>query len=88
MPSLAAIGPGGFIFGDRRASTYAPAQSGEAATPAASTTPNPPTPRRGVSGRSTAINVVELFVVDGKLLPGDPDKPTRIDLKSVREQEK
>jgi hypothetical protein len=39
-------------------------------------------------GRTTAINVVELSVQDGKLLPGDPDKPTYLDLKSVREDEK
>ncbi len=41
-----------------------------------------------VRGRSTAINVVELSVVDGKLIPGDPDHPTYIDLKPVREAEK
>ena len=42
--------------------------------------------RRG--GRSTAINVVELSVTDGKLIPADPEKPTYIDLKPVREVEK
>jgi len=40
------------------------------------------------SGRRTAINVVELSVLDGKLVPGDPNQPTYIDLKSEREQEK
>jgi hypothetical protein len=38
-------------------------------------------------GRTTAINVVELSVTDGKLLAADPDKPTYIDLKLVREEE-
>jgi hypothetical protein len=41
----------------------------------------------GRRGRTTAINVVELSVTDGKLLPGDPQKPTYIDLKPVRERE-
>jgi hypothetical protein len=40
------------------------------------------------SGRTTAINVVELTVVDGKLVPGDPAQPTYIDLKPEPEQEK
>jgi hypothetical protein len=39
-------------------------------------------------GRTTAINVVELSVVDGKLIAADPNKPTYIDLKAVREGEK
>lgn len=39
-------------------------------------------------GRTTAINVVELSVVDGKLIPGDPAQPTLIDLKPVREEER
>jgi hypothetical protein len=39
-------------------------------------------------GRRTAINVVELSVVDGKLVPGDPAQPTYIDLKPEREPEK
>jgi hypothetical protein len=38
--------------------------------------------------RRTAINVVELSVADGKLLPGNPDEPTYIDLKSEREEER
>jgi hypothetical protein len=38
--------------------------------------------------RRTAINVVELSVVDGRLLPGDPEKPTYIDLKPEREAER
>jgi hypothetical protein len=38
--------------------------------------------------RRTAVNVVELSAVDGKLLPGNPDEPTYIDLKSAREEEK
>jgi hypothetical protein len=45
--------------------------------------PNSP-PR---NSRRTAINVVELSVADGKLLPGNPDEPTYIDLKSAREEE-
>jgi len=40
------------------------------------------------SGRSTAINVVELSVVDSKLIPGDPGQPAFIDLKPERELEK
>jgi hypothetical protein len=39
-------------------------------------------------GRTTAINVVELSVRDGKLIPGDPNQPTYIDLKPVREEER
>ncbi len=45
----------------------------------------PHAPRRS---RTTAINVVELSVADGRLLPGDPDRPTYIDLKPVREDER
>ena len=41
-------------------------------------------PRR----RTTAINVVELSVTGGKLIPGDPNQPTYIDLKPVREEER
>ena len=40
------------------------------------------------NGRTTAINVVELSVGGGKLVPGEPEKPTYIDLKPVRESEK
>jgi hypothetical protein len=40
------------------------------------------------SGRRAVINVVELSVVDEKLLHGDPKQPTYIDLKPVREEEK
>jgi hypothetical protein len=39
-------------------------------------------------GRRAAIDVVELMVADGKLLPGDPRKPTFIDLKPERELER
>jgi hypothetical protein len=39
-------------------------------------------------GRATAINVVELSVADGKLLPGDPAQPTYIDLQPEREEER
>jgi hypothetical protein len=42
----------------------------------------------GRNSRRTATNVVELSVTDGKLLPGNPDEPTFIDLKSAREEEK
>ena len=48
--------------------------------------PVQPGTRRG--GRSSAINVVELSVTDGKLLAADPSKSTYIDLKSVREPER
>jgi hypothetical protein len=90
-----------FYFGGRRpmgASSAAPApqppltsatppaagsRGAAAAQPASSATA--PRPERG---RSTAINVVELFVVDGKLIAGDPDQPTYIDLKPAREAEK
>ena len=40
------------------------------------------------NGRTTAINVIELFVEDGKLLPGDPAQPTSIDLSLRREDER
>jgi hypothetical protein len=40
------------------------------------------------NGRMTAINVVELSVEEGKLIAGNPDEPTYIDLKSAREEEK
>ena len=63
-----------FYFGTRPAmGTASPVPAGGA-----------PRPR----GRSTAIDVIELSVVDGKLIPGDPDRPTFIDLKPVREEEK
>jgi hypothetical protein len=39
-------------------------------------------------GRRAAIDVVELNLVDGKLVPGDSAQPTYMDLKSEREQEK
>ena len=39
-------------------------------------------------GRRTAINVVELSVIDGQLIPGDPAKATYIDLKPDREAER
>ena len=39
-------------------------------------------------GRRAAIDVVELSVTDEKLVPGDPSKPTYIDLKPERELEK
>ena len=40
------------------------------------------------SGRRRAeINVVELSIVEGKLVAGDPTQPTYIDLKPEREQE-
>ncbi len=47
-----------------------------------------PQPAAAPRRRTTAINVVELSVVDGKLLPGNPDEPTYIDLKFERELEK
>lgn len=40
------------------------------------------------SRRSDVINVVELSVADGKLIPGDINQPTYIDLKPERELEK
>jgi hypothetical protein len=44
----------------------------------------PDAPRR----RTTAINVVELSVVDGTLIAGDPGQPTYIDLNALREEER
>jgi hypothetical protein len=38
--------------------------------------------------RGIAINVVEVKVIDGKLMYTNPNQPTYIDLKSVREEEK
>jgi len=40
------------------------------------------------SGRRAVINAVELSVADGKLLHGDPNEPTYIDLQPAREEEK
>jgi hypothetical protein len=37
---------------------------------------------------STRSYADELSVLDGKLLPGDPNQPTYIDLKPEREQER
>lgn len=42
---------------------------------------------RPVPRRSTAINVLELSVADGKLTAGSPDRPVYIDLKPEREAE-
>ena len=55
--------------------------------PATSTAPSG---RRGGGGggRSTAINVVELHVIDGRLVYDDPAQPTYIDLKMAREEER
>ena len=39
-------------------------------------------------GRTTAVNVVELKVIDGKLMYEDPSQPTYINLASEREAEK
>jgi hypothetical protein len=39
-------------------------------------------------GRTTAINVVELTIKGSKLIPGDPNQPTYIDLKPMREEER
>jgi hypothetical protein len=39
-------------------------------------------------GRRAVINVVELSVADGRLIPGDPAQPTYLDLKPGREPEK
>ncbi len=44
--------------------------------------------RERIPGRSTRINVVELHVVDGKLLADDPHGPTYIDLKPARGAER
>ncbi len=49
---------------------------------AAASAPRPP------RGRTTAINVVELSVTGGQLIPGDPDQTTYIDLQPVREAER
>ena len=42
---------------------------------------------RAASRRTTAINVIELSVVNGKLIAGNPARPTFIDLKPEREAE-
>jgi hypothetical protein len=47
----------------------------------------PPAASPSRRGRTTAINVVELSVTDGKLRAADPKQPTYIDLKPVREDE-
>ena len=43
---------------------------------------------RRMGGRSAEINVVELSVIDGRLMAGDPTKPTCMDLKLVRAEER
>jgi len=43
---------------------------------------------RSARGRTTAINVVELSIDGGKLLAGDPDQPTSIQLLPQLEEEK
>jgi hypothetical protein len=45
-------------------------------------------PRPTTRPRTTAINVTELRVENGKLLPGDPNQPTYIELKNEREEER
>lgn len=80
-----------FYFGGRRTPTATnavaePTPTQTNATPSA-TTPTAAAPRPA-RGRTTAVNVVELSVVDGKLITGDPAQPTYIDLKSEREEEK
>lgn len=80
-----------FYFGGRRTPTATnavaePTPTQTNATPSA-TTPTAAAPRPA-RGRTTAVNVVELSVVDGKLIAGDPAQPTYIDLKSEREEEK
>jgi hypothetical protein len=76
-----------FYFGGRRPPSRSDAAPA-AVDPPASGTAAPPSTPRPARGRTTAINVVELSVIDGKLLPGDPDQPTYIDLQPVREVEK
>lgn len=85
-----------YFGGPRAASSGAPGARGprgaRAAGPlaqagATSRTATAAPARRG-GGRTTAINVVELSVTDGKLLAADPALPTTIDLKSEREEEK
>jgi lysophospholipase L1-like esterase len=43
---------------------------------------------RAIRGRSAEINVVELSIIDGRLMASDPTKPTYIDLKPGREEER
>jgi beta-glucanase (GH16 family) len=62
----------------RNGATEAPAINASSSAP----------PARQPRGRTTAINVVELSVINGKLVAGDPNQPTYIDLKPVREDEK
>jgi kynurenine formamidase len=68
-----------FYFGGPPLSGSAPPPPGE---PPPSATP-PPAP-----GRTAAIHVLELSVVDGRLIHSDPNQPTHIELKHVRETEK
>jgi hypothetical protein len=49
---------------------------------------NRPASDRRRNRRGISINVVELKVVDGKLKFTNPNQPTYIDLKSMREEEK
>ena len=74
-----------FYFGGRREPAASP-KPADAATPSAAAAPAAGAPPR--RGRTTAINVVELSVVDGRLLAADPSQPTYLDLKNVREDEK
>ena len=69
-----------FYFGGPQ--PLGPSNAGAAPQSAAPSGAPRPVPRR-----STAINVMELSVVGGKLTAGDPDQPTFIDLKPVREAE-
>jgi len=71
------------ISGDRAWWFYFGGPRGPATAQAA---PGTPAPQR--RGRTTAINVVELSVVDGKLIAPDPEQPTYIRLESMREREK
>ena len=75
-----------FYFGGTRpfGDTPSGVPPAAAAPNAASRQPVP----RPAEGRTTAINVAELSVIDGKLIAGDPDRPTYIDLKPVREEER
>lgn len=78
-----------FYFGNDRPGNRGNRGGRGAATNPGATAAAPPTTRRGGGGgRTTAINVVELSVAYGKLIPGDPSQPTYIDLKPQRELEK
>jgi hypothetical protein len=76
-----------FYFGGRPVPGGAIAVVGQGAARATNAPATQPAPRPE-PGRTTAVNVVELTMVNGQLVPGTPEQPTHIDLKPMREMEK